>query len=89
MTLLPLLARCTPPEDRTLPQSTVAQVLERHTERLMAVKGVVGTAEGECDGHPCILVLVERATAALKQAIPPKLEEIPVEIRETGRIDAY
>ena len=63
--------------------------MERHTGQLMSLKGVVGTAEGECAGRPCILVLVERATPSLRQAIPAQLEGIPVEIRETGRIEAH
>jgi hypothetical protein len=87
--LLPLLEHCSPhSKDRALPPGTVAQVLERHSERLMSVPGVVGTAEGECAGKPCILVLVERMTPALRQAIPAELEGIPVEIQETGRIEA-
>jgi hypothetical protein len=71
-----------------LPPPTVAQVLDRHTPRLRSVAGVVGTAEGRCAGKPCILVLVERLTAALRQAIPSELEGIPVEVKETGRIEA-
>ena len=88
MMLLPL-SGCSPPEDRTLPPPTVAQILERHTARLMSVAGVVGTAEGDCAGRPWILVLVERVTPAVRQAIPLELEGIPVEIRETGRIEAH
>jgi hypothetical protein len=67
---------------------TVAQVLGRHTERLMALPGVVGTAEGLCGGQPCILVLVVRKTSELARAIPSKLEGVLVEIRETGPIRA-
>jgi hypothetical protein len=87
--LLPLLEHCTQQmKDTNLPPPTVAQVLARHTDRLMSLPGVVGTAEGECAGKRCILVLVERTTPALRQAIPAELEGIPVEIRETGRIEA-
>ena len=87
--LLPLLARCTPQrKDNPLPPPNLAEVLERHTARLMSMPGVVGTAEGRCAGQPCILVLVEQLTPALRQAIPSELEGILVEIRETGRIDA-
>jgi hypothetical protein len=87
--LLPLLQHCSPtPDDRQLPPPTVTQVLERHTDRLMSLPGVVGTAEGECSGRPCILVLVERVTPSLRQAIPSELEGIRVEIRETGRVQA-
>lgn len=66
----------------------IAEVLARHTDRLMAVPGVVGTAEGECRGRPCILVLVDRRTPALERAIPRELDGVPVEIRETGPIRA-
>jgi hypothetical protein len=86
--LLPPLLGC-PPKEPTLSRPTVTQVLERHTASLMSVVGVVGTAEGECAGQPCILVLVERATPALRQAIPSQLDGIPVEVRETGRIEAH
>jgi hypothetical protein len=86
--LLPPLLGCPPPKERTLPKPTVTQVLGRHTARLMSVTGVVGTAEGECAGQPCILVLVERVTPALRQAIPSELEGVPVEVRETGRVEA-
>jgi hypothetical protein len=41
----------------------------------MSLPGVVGTAEGECYGRPCILVLVERLTPALRQAITPELSD--------------
>jgi hypothetical protein len=87
--LLPQLGHSTPQrKDASLPPPTVAEVLERHTARLMSLAGVVGTAEGSCAGRPCILVLVERLTPALRQAIPSELEGIPVEVRETGRIEA-
>ena len=88
MMLLPLVENCTPQEDSTLPPPDITQVLQRHTARLMSVSGVVGTAQGDCAGRPCILVLVERMTPALRQAIPDELEGVPVEIRETGRIEA-
>lgn len=89
MMLFPLLSHCTQErKDSALPPPTVAGVLQRHTSRLMSLPGVVGTAEGECAGKPCVLVLVERMTPALRQAIPAQLEGIPVEIKETGRIEA-
>jgi len=52
----------------------------------MSLRGVVGTAEGECVGQPCILVLVDRLTPTLRQSIPSEIENIPVEVRETGQI---
>jgi len=47
----------------------------------------VGAQETECAGELCIL-LVERLTSSLRQAIPSELEVIPVEIQETGWIEA-
>jgi 1-acyl-sn-glycerol-3-phosphate acyltransferase len=66
----------------------VAEVLSRHSGRLLAIPGVTGTAEGRCGGQPCILVLVVRRTPELADLIPDELEGIPVEIRETGPIHA-
>jgi hypothetical protein len=68
---------------------SVADVLRRHAERLMAVPGVVGTAEGEHGGRACVLVLVGRRTAAILAAIPDELEGVRVEIIETGAPEAF
>jgi hypothetical protein len=86
--LLPLLTRCTTRKDADLPPPTVSQVLERYSGRLMSLRGVVGTAEGSCDGRPCIVVLVDRITPALQRRLPSSLEGIPVQVRETGRVKA-
>jgi hypothetical protein len=79
---------CTPTKGNPPDSAAVSQALERHADSLMRIPGVVGTAEGSCAGRPCVLVLVERLTPALQKAIPPVLEGIPVEVRETGRIRA-
>jgi hypothetical protein len=68
---------------------SVADVLRRHAERLMAVPGVVGTAEGRHGGRARVLVLVERRTAAILAAIPDELEGVRVEIVETGAPEAF
>jgi hypothetical protein len=81
-------ASCTPSHRGKTPPANVAAVLERHSDSLLEIPGVVGTAEGSCGGHPCILVLVERLTPSLRHTIPPMLDGVPLEIRETGRIQA-
>ena len=87
--LLVIGSTCTTRDrENTLPSSDITQVLERHTDSLMNIPGVVGTAEGSCVGRPCILILVERDTPALRKAVPSQLDGIPVEIRETGQIHA-
>jgi hypothetical protein len=87
--LLPFLLHCTSPaKDGSVPPPPVSQVLERHTGRLMSLRGVVGTAEGSCGGAPCILVLVDRLTPELRKKLPKEIEGIRVEVRETGPIRA-
>ncbi len=66
----------------------IADVLREQTDALMALPGVVGTAQGEQDGAPCILVLVVRLTEELQARIPGELEGYPVVIDETGEINA-
>ena len=66
----------------------IADVLREQTDALMALPGVVGTAQGEQDGAPCILVLVVRLTEELRARIPNGLEGYPVVIDETGEINA-
>jgi hypothetical protein len=59
---------------------------DRHSERLMANAGVVGTATGKgTDGQPAILVLAERHGIA---GIPPSLDGVPVVVKVTGEIHA-
>jgi hypothetical protein len=63
-------------------------VVRRHANRLMALPGVVGIAEGMTDDHPCVLVLVARHTAAVAAAIPQLLEGLPTRIVEIGTPEA-
>ena len=64
----------------------ITDVLARHTPRLMAVPGVVGTAEGEQDGRPCIVVYVQEQTPEIERAIPKSIEGHPVRIEVSGEI---
>jgi hypothetical protein len=68
---------------------SVTDVLRRHAERLMAIPGVVGTAEGTRGGRPCVLVLTKRRTSAMDTAVPGELGGIPVSIVETGTPEAF
>jgi hypothetical protein len=71
----------------SLPDPTAA--VRRHVERLMALPGVVGVAEGSRDGRPCVLVLVERRTAETIAGIPDMLEGLATVILETGTPEAF
>ena len=68
----------------------IEQVLQSHTDELMAEPGVVGVYQGAlADGSPCIGVMVIQKTAALEKKIPKSLEGYPVRIDETGEIRPY
>ena len=67
-----------------MPNKTIEEVLQEHTDSLMALPGVVGTAHGLCSGEPCIRVFVVQKTDDLLKQIPPKIEGYPVDIEETG-----
>ena len=64
----------------------VREVQERHTDRLMAKAGVVGTAIGEGQAaQPVLLVLVEHDAVS---DIPAQLEGVQVRPLPTGKIYA-
>lgn len=68
----------------SLQQAIAAQ--ERHTDALLGIQGVVGTAVGlAADGSPAVLVLTERAGVA---GLPTRLDGVPVDVRVTGKIEA-
>jgi hypothetical protein len=69
-----------------MPQKAITAVLKECTPSLMALPGVVGTAEGRCDGKPCIKVYVKEKTPDLLKQIPTELEGYPLTIEETGEI---
>ena len=67
---------------------TIEAALKEHTSELMSLSGVVGTAQGLCDGHPCIKVFVIRARPALARKIHAILAGYPVVVEETGTMRA-
>ncbi len=75
-------------EERTMPDKTIETVLKQHTDSLMSLSGVVGTAQGECAGKPCIKVFVVKKSADLLKQIPTVIEGYAVEVQETGEIRA-
>ena len=55
---------------------------------LLNVAGASGVALGECDGEPCIKVMVVEKTEELLAKIPKTFEGFQVEVDETGEIGA-
>ena len=67
---------------------SIQQAQEEHTDHLMSLPGVIGTAIGESDGKPCIKVFVTEKTAEIEKGVPDSLEGYPVVIEETGEFKA-
>jgi hypothetical protein len=74
------------PRTGAMPEKTISVVLKEHTPRLMALPGVVGTAEGRCDGRPCIKVYVREKTPEIVKHIPSQIDGYSVTVQETGEI---
>ena len=72
----------------TMPARSIEEVLNEHTDNLMSIPGVVGTAQGLCNNKPCIKVYVIKITQELEQKIPNSIEGYPVVIEETGEFRA-
>lgn len=68
---------------RKMADHTIQAVLERHKDELMAIPGVVGLAEGRCNGRPCIKVYVTKKPE-MAGKIPARLEGFPVRVEATG-----
>ncbi len=73
---------------KAMAEMSITQALEQATPGLMKIEGVVGTAQGLCDGAPCIKVYVARKTPELLAQIPATIAGHPVVIEETGEFKA-
>lgn len=91
-TALGMFTRCTsrgaPDEEAQVSSRRIEDVLATHTDSLMSLPGVVGTAIGLCDGSPCIRVLVSDSVSASRRAIPSRLEGYLVRVELTDPIRA-
>lgn len=67
---------------------TIEEVLQANTPQLMAIEGVVGTAQGEHQGKPCIMIFVAEKTPELMKKLPSGLEGYPVVIQQSGEFEA-
>jgi hypothetical protein len=75
-------------EAAAVSDKTIEQVQQEHTEAWMSIPGVVGTALGQCEGKPCILVLTAANTEEVRRTIPSTVEGYPVVVQYTGEIHA-
>ena len=86
------LSACVSPgrkEPMLAPSRPLTEVLAAHTPALMAIPGVVGTAESRTlNGKPCVLLMIAKLTPELRAKLPRELEGWPVRIEETGEFHA-
>ena len=73
---------------REEPRLTIEQAKEQHETELMAIEGVVGVGIGECEGEPCVKVLLENESSDLKQRIPTQLDGYVVDTEVVGSLEA-
>jgi len=86
--LVAVVAACSGTHNGGAPVATrsIDEVLVDHTDSLMAIPGVVGTAVGLCDGERCIKVLLADSNPETKRKIPARLEGYRVVVEVTGTI---
>ncbi len=73
---------------KAMAEMSITQALEEATAELMKIEGVVGTAQGLCEGAPCIKIYVARKTPELLRQIPATIAGHPVAVEETGPFKA-
>jgi hypothetical protein len=65
----------------------VKAALAELNRKVLGRKGVSGTAVGESDGAPCLLVYLSDAGA--REGIPGRVDGVPVKIEVTGPFKRY
>jgi hypothetical protein len=70
-------------------KKTIDQVLAEHTPSLMSIRGVLGTAQGLCEGTACIKIYVAKDVPELWKRLPACIEGYPVSLEETGDFQAF
>src|SRR5436190_17927970 len=75
-------------ETQAVTSRTMEAVLAAHTDSLMALPGVVGTAIGLCDGAPCIRVIVKDSAAAYNTRFAESLDGYRLRVEASGMFHA-
>ena len=81
-----------PPQANQKAIEAVSKIKERHEEVILNIEGVVGTGIGlskTLPGQVVIEVYTKKTKHEMRHVIPEALENIPVEIIETGEIIAF
>ena len=70
----------------TVAARSIDEVLAVHTDSLLMLPGVVGTAVASCDGERCIKVFLADSNPDTRSRIPARLEGYRVIVEVTGTI---
>ena len=71
-----------------MPNESIEIVLKENTDTLMAIPGVIGTAQGLFEDKPCIIIYVIQKTSEIEEKIPKEIDGYKVNIEVTGEIKA-
>jgi len=82
------IRRKTDLSEECMPRKSIEDVLKMHTDSIMTNPGVIGTAIGEQNGKPCIIIMITEKTDQIIEHLPSNLEGYPVVIKDTGQIRA-
>jgi len=66
---------------------TAAEVIARHADRILAMPGVVGMAEGLFHNKPCIQIHMAGYGHSLRKSLPVDLDGYPVITIVTGEAE--
>jgi len=69
-------------------EKPIESVLNEYSSILMELPGVVGIAQGEYNGEPCIKVFAAKKSPELLEQIPELLGGYRVIVEETGEFRA-
>jgi hypothetical protein len=69
-------------------RKSIVEVLKSHTDELMAIPGVVGVAEGESQGRPCIKVFVTDQSSKFLRKLPGMIDGYRLLVVESGNFQA-
>lgn len=75
-------------EVNKMENKSIEEVQRLYEDEWLNIPGVVGVGIGECEGTPCIKIMVGNKTDSLSAHIPSQIEGFIVEIQETGEFKA-
>ncbi len=73
-------------DDGERERPSLRQVMEEHRDGWMDRPEVTGVGLGRCEGEPCIVLYLIRASEEAEEALPDSVQGYPVRLEVTGRV---